>query len=528
MFITVVVVCLHFMAATSAGALWRDEANTVAIATLPSFGDVWNNLPSESFPILWVAIIRAFAALAGAMNDPAFRVLGFIVGIGVVAALWMNASTFRHSLPLVSLALLGASPTMIRWGDTVRAYGFGILLILLTCALLWRFLQRPSAGRLTATTLAAIASVHTLYYNSVLLLAFCSGAVAVCARRRAWKQGAMVISIGALAAASLMIYVPTIRRVGEWSAIVRMPDYTLSWFWAKLDEALRPAGSWTLVVWSAFVALSVVVGVLAIVFPKRLKLSEFQRQVILFSLVTLLVGVICSFIFLNTLSYYTNPWYYLSLLALTAVCVDALTGALITTRGARIARIALTLVIVVAAFIPTRRAVRTRLTDVDIVAARLESFATPRDLVLVSPWHYGISFSRYYDGPAPWRTIPPLESSRIVHYDQVVDKMVMPDQTAPVRPVVEQVMRTLQSGNRVFVVGVLLRPAAGERAAILPPARRESNSLPEGAYTNQWLMMVGDVIQRHAARIEPVTVEADRVVSHYENVSIQAASGWRP
>jgi hypothetical protein len=526
--ITLVVIALHFMAATSAGALWRDEANTVALATLPAFSDVWSNLPSDSFPILWLLIIREFSALFGPMNDAAFRVLGFVVGVGVVGALWLNARSFRHAFPLISLVLLAANPSMIRWGDTVRAYGFGLLLSLITCALLWKFLERPGALRFAATALVATASVHALYYNAVLLLAFCAGGAAVCFQRKAWKQFAAVVLIGAIAAISLTPYTSTILRMGSWKAVVRMPDYTFPWFWSKLDEALRPAGSWTLIVWLVLLAVALVGGLLAVAFPRKMKLPKSRHEVALFSLVTLLVGIPANYFFLKSLSYYTSPWYYLSLLALTAVCIDALLGALVQTRRARIARIAVALILVTATLIPTRRAVRTRLTDVDLVAARLKEVAKPGDLVLVSPWHYGVSFSRYYDGAAEFMTVPPLASNRFVRYDLVVDKMKLPDQTAPVRPVIERLEQALRSGHRVFVVGVLLLPSAGQQPRVLPPAQMTSKSLPEGEYTDQWLLMVGDAIERHAMGIVPVPVEANRVVSHYENLSIQVAEGWRP
>jgi len=155
-FLTLVVICLHYMAATSGGGLWRDEANTVGIATLPHLADVWKNLSNDSFPILWLLIVRAFSALFGPMNDTAFRALGFVIGVGVVAMLWLNARSFGHRLPFFSLVLLGMSPAMIRWGDTMRAYGFGLLLSLLTCALLWRFLKQPGVARFVAVALAAI------------------------------------------------------------------------------------------------------------------------------------------------------------------------------------------------------------------------------------------------------------------------------------------------------------------------------------------------------------------------------------
>lgn len=66
--------------------------------------------------MLWLLIVRGFSALVGPMNDPAFRVLCFFIGLAVAGALWLNARTFRQSTPLLSLALLGMCPSMIRWG----------------------------------------------------------------------------------------------------------------------------------------------------------------------------------------------------------------------------------------------------------------------------------------------------------------------------------------------------------------------------------------------------------------------------
>src|SRR5688500_20229238 len=109
------------------------------------------------------------------------------------------------------------SPSMIRWGDTVRAYGFGVFLILVTCAMLWRFLERPVAARFVVAALAAIASVHVLYYNAVLLFAFCARGLAVCVALRAWKQAVALVSIGGRVAIALAVYVPLILQMQPWN-----------------------------------------------------------------------------------------------------------------------------------------------------------------------------------------------------------------------------------------------------------------------------------------------------------------------
>lgn len=527
--LTLAAVSLHLMAATSAGPLWRDEANTVGLATLPSVGEFWANLQYDSFPLVWMLIVRWFSTLVGPSNDPAFRLLGFCVGIGVVAVLWINARTFRHSFPLFSLALLAMCPSLIVWGDSMRAYGFGIALILLAGALLWRFVEKPEGRRFAAAAIAAIASVHTLYYNSVLLLALCAGAVAVCTLNRAWKRAALVVLIGCLAAVSIVPYAATIRNASTWNVLVQMNDYDLSWFREKLDETLRPAGPWALPVWVGLFAVAVLAGVRAVRLPGQLGMSQTQREAALFSLVTLVVGVVAIFFFLDTLSYLTQPWYYLTLLALAGVSIDAVFGAVIQTPRLRIARIVVVLLIAGATYLPARGAVRHRMTNLDLVASRLRHIAQPNDLVLVNPWYFGVSFDRYYHGPAGWMTVPPIGFHRFHRYDIMMRQMMLPDQTFPARQVTAQAGETLRAGHRVFVVGWFELPSAAKPIApMLPAPLPESDPWPANAYLTQWSLMVGDFLSQHSTALAQVRVEPRGVVNRYENAKLFAVSGWRP
>lgn len=522
--LTLAVLCLHALAATSAGALWRDEAQTVAVATLPRLRDVWSSLQYESFPMLWLIIVRGFSALFGPMNDAAFRALGFLIGLGVAAALWLNARTFRQSTPLVSLVLLAMCPNTIRWGDTVRAYGFGIFLSLLTCALLWRSVEKPCAGRFAAAAGAAVASVHVLYFDAVLLLAFCAGAFAVCAHRRAWRHATAVVLIGGAAAISLVPYVSTIREASSWNAIIRLPDYTLAWFWTKVVETVSLRGSWMPEVWTGLLGLALVSGVGAVSFPQRFKISESDREVILFSLVALLVGIPGTFLFLRALSYVTQPWYYMTLLALAAVGIDTIFGAF-TARWWRIARLAVVVMIAAATLLSTERAVRTRLTNVDLVAAQLERMAKRGDVILVAPWEYGVSFRRYYHGAAGWNTVPPLELHGFHRYDLLIALRRLQDQTLPARLATDRAGEALRSGRRVFVVGELTRPQPGVQPTVLPPAPRGSSG--DGLHERQWYMMVSQFLAQHAVQRHRIALPPAGVVSQYEDLSLRMFEGWR-
>src|SRR4029077_19599045 len=227
---------LHVRFVTHVGGLWRDEANSVHLAALPSFGQVFHFLDYDSFPILFFALLRGWLGMFGSDNDAALRALGGIIGLAVLGALWFNARAFGIRWPVLSLALIGLNPMLIRYGDSTRAYGLGILLMLLTFRSFWRLVDKPSrpdARRVFAATALALLSVQCLYYNSVLLLAIAAGSVAVAVRRRAWQTVSIVLGIGLVAAASLLPYLPMMRRMREWTFMVSYPA-DLAWLWKRI------------------------------------------------------------------------------------------------------------------------------------------------------------------------------------------------------------------------------------------------------------------------------------------------------
>lgn len=211
---------LHLRFILNVGGLWRDEANSVALATLPSLREMAAFLDYDSFPILFFTVLRGWLGLFGTDNDVALRALGCLTGFGILLALWLNARAFGARLPVLSFALVGLNPMIIRYGDSSRAYGLGIILILLTLLSFWRLVRRPTSLNLRlvgVATLFALLSVQCLYYNSVLLLAIASGAIAVAATRREWRTVCVILGIGFVAALSLLPYLPMMLRMRAWT-----------------------------------------------------------------------------------------------------------------------------------------------------------------------------------------------------------------------------------------------------------------------------------------------------------------------
>jgi len=136
MLITLWIAALHVLYLFHAGPLWRDEAGTVGFAAMPTLGEIWSNLRYDNFPPLFVAIARVWT-LAGLGSDFSYRLLGFLIGMGTLGVLWVCARKMGGKTPLLVLALYAANPVSIRVGDSLRPYGLGIALTLLTLALMW-------------------------------------------------------------------------------------------------------------------------------------------------------------------------------------------------------------------------------------------------------------------------------------------------------------------------------------------------------------------------------------------------------
>ena len=527
--LTIAALWLHYLSAMSDGGLWRDEANTVGLATLPHVVDVWKNLQFDSFPIVWIAVVRGFAAIFGPMNDPAFRIFGAFIGISLLAALWLHGRVLGRRFSVIALALVALSPSVIRWGNSTRAYGLGMTLIVLTSALVWRFVEKPSRGRFLAAGVLAVLSVQTLYYNSVLLLAICAAAVVVCAFRREARSALLIFAMGAIAALSLIPYVAVIGRASDWNVLVRIPEYTVEWFWLRLFEAMTPAGAWAFFAWCILLVVAALVGLIAVVSPRVLAMSRAERETAIYGLVLLVVGTLGSFIFLRVLRYYTQPWYYLTLMLVAGLAIDVLLGVFAAGRM----RVGISLVAFAVGMSTLSRApafVATRMTNADLVSSWLENVAGNRDLIVVNPWYEGVSFDRYYRGRAQWMSVPSIPFHRFHRYDLVM-KLDNPERFSEADSVVlKAVEQTLTAGNTVYVVGLYPEARPDTEAAAASATSKAPAPVPSAAgqaTQSQWPLNLGDLLRRHAGAVVPVTVPSALPISHYESMTVSAVRGWR-
>jgi hypothetical protein len=516
---TVVAVVLHLVLLTHAGGLWRDEVSTVQLASFPTMGEMWRLLGRDSFPALFPLLLRIWSAVGLGGSDFSFRIVGLLVGLLILAALWLNAKVLGARMPIVSLALVAVNTTLLRWGDSLRATGLACALIIFTLTAVWWLILAPSPRRFLLAALAAILSVHCLYQNAFLLLAICCAAFIVCFRCQQNKTALWVLGVGAVAALSILPYAGIISESQRWYVVQQTgfdPEHILANLWIALGSPLWIQS----LVWVAICLLALVLGLASLRTSARRKRVGFD-QVPLYACLSLAFGIFCFVFFLVLARLPTQPWYLLPPIALVAACADvALIKLPVQFRPARLAIAAL---IIGLPLIPAIPELKPRQTSIDLVAAALNEKTRADDYVVVYPWFCGVTFTRYYHGPASWSTIPPLADTRIHRYDQLKDQLAA---NAPIQPVLDKISQTLAAGNRVWIVGQLPLLAPGqEDVAPLPPAPDGPWGWSDLPYIYTWGRETERLLSRTAGHIDRVALPSTQPINFYENIPLYVVTG---
>ena len=517
LFSTLLSIYLHIVFGMHAGALWRDEVNSLEIATMRTFTEMWSNLCFDSFPALYFLVLRVVAGVPATASDAALRVFGVSVGLLTLGVIWLNSRWLRLGFPLLSLALIGLNPMIIRYGDSIRAYGLGIALMLLVLGAMWRLVESFTPSRAAIAVLSAVLSVQCLYYNAILLFAICLGAASVTARRRQVKETLVMFAIGGISAATLLPYLPTIQRVHLWNYIWKAP-FTPA-------ELVRTFGSrLEIAAWIFLFALTLIAGVWTMGGKSAGPNGQATTERILFGLVTLVIGTVGYAGFIGVLGYLTQPWYYIAFVAFAATCTEVVLASIWTREWSLLARATFTFAMVSIGVYPAWHALQFGQTNVDVVAAQLQTQAAPNDLILINSWNYGISFRRYYHGPANYETIPPIEDLRSHRVDLLKRQMMSP---APMTPVLQRMDETLRGGHTIWLIGSLDFVPPGKEPRAIPPGYDGPNGWVGGNFYAAWAEQAGFLVQSHALHFERVRVPLAQPVSRYENLPLSAIRGWR-
>ena len=494
--ITLFAVWLHGLRLAHAGPLWRDEASAFHVATAPTLGEVIAT--HESFPPPFFFIVRGWVAALGG-SDLSLRVFGLLVGLGLLATLWWTARRAGGTVPLIALSLVAVSPSFFVYGDSLRGYGLGTLAIVAAFGAFARLAVRPDRRAITVAALASLFSVQLLLFNAPLLLALGLAAIGVGVIRRRPRVVWGVLGVGAVTALSLLLWIEPMLATRAWSGLVKAAVGSREILTEMARTASAPIGElrW---VW-------VLVGVLALLPSLDGEEEDERKDSRLFALLALPGLVLAQWAFLRVLEYWPQPWYFLAMLAVTAVALDVRLAASPAWRAVRLA-VAVLAVLVLA--LPALSLARVRMTNVDLVEARIAAEASPGDLVVVLPWYMGVSYLRYDRGAASWMTLPELADHRRHRFDLLKIRMEQPE---PLADVLGEVELALRLGNRVWVAGQLQIPPPG--------------APPPGHILEAWSRQLGTFLRDHTTQGGQVPVPWNGPVSGYERLDLFVFSGWR-
>ena len=583
---TVAVVWLHFFFLLHAGGLWRDEVNLINLSGRHSLAE----MSKDSFPVLMPLLVSGWTAIGLGQTDLSLRLLGALIGLSLPAALWLAAWKTRRSPPLVGLVLLAFNSTVIMFGDSLRAFGLGSVLILLTTAAAGWFLKSPTWRRAAVLAALAVLSVQALFQNAIFIAAICLGGWAVCARQKDHGMAVKILAVAAMSVASLLPYWSRIVSLPAAASALRTgfnPGYVFTnfdtaagfpmlqyaWVWgffalavvfcgcaslfARTRKPDGPGGSlpenaplfgrttllMALVAVAGFFWFAAAPATRWYFFPlmavaivwcdRRFAIDELpensrvnrQSQIAndgpLFAGVTLLAALAGFAGFLRFAALISEPWYFLPLLALAAAAFEL--GLPLASRHFRAAIFGFAAATIALAIPAGRSDLDWRFTNIDLAAQRLTKDAGPGDFIIVHPWFCGITFDRYYKGPASWNTLPPLKDHSTHRYDLVREQLQTKD---AIQPVFDQIAATLKSGHRVWVVGAMDIPKPGApMPAGLSPAPADYSG-PELRYTQNWSSQVAQFLSNQSRQITRVDFAPSQNVAP-ENMKLIVATGWQ-
>jgi hypothetical protein len=483
---------------THAGALWRDECESVQWARMPRFADVLANFHYGSFPILFPTIVRTYTTLLGA-SDLSLRFFGLAVGIAFIGAAWFQSRSITGQVPLLLLALVGLNPNFLTAGTWVRGYGVGSVLIVLAFSLTAKFLLQPTTSRLWAVFLISLASMQCLFFNGALVPAIILAGTVVLLLHRRIKWTLLLLCIaGACATAYTPYLLKTyFREQGPWVHISKpvSPNFGQQ-LQQELAEACGVPISVMPWIWLGIVLLSVggATWRLSGIWGQK---PASQRDMLLFGVITICASIPLYYAFIRFVHRPPQARYYLAIFCLVASAADLLVANLYHLFWLRFSRFATVLVVTLMLPYAAWPAVVERQTNIDIVAQKLEKDAGSNDVIVINWWSLGVSFNWYYHGSTRWMTLPEIREHRIHRYDLLRRKMAEP---LPLEDVQQAVTTALQSGNRVWIVNRFNARSALSR-------------------------QFGTFLQRHATKGR-VIIPAQPAVSARETTLLWVAEGW--
>ena len=515
-------IALRLIAYSSAGGLWRDEVHSVNIATMPA-NELFFVLTNDSLPMCWQSLLRSWITLFGS-TDASVRVLGLLIGLATIPAMWWSARQFGIQFPWWMMVLLGLDPSLIIFGGEVRGYGLGLIGFLVMVGTAWRTLQQPCAWRWLGLLIVSLFAVQSLFTNCFLLAATLLACGLVAVRHGRFRVCLGFMLIGLISAASMVPYALYVApRLARVVSTVHDPiPMTLPW--KMFVATYKWGGSFRYLFW-------LVIGLVGFIEllrritggnDKPFTEKSVDRDLVVFLPAFFWIGTIGFWFYMRFLGVQTANWYHIPWLALLALSTELGMDLWLRHRPQHqqfVVGLACVACVIIACQVIPR--VRYRLTTTDLIARDLGEATQPGDLVVVTPWYVGITFGRYYQGPAEWTNLPDVDHiDHHLGYEELKEKVMPLAADVGIEKELQKIESTLARGGKIWWVGPMKPLSPGQAPLVLSGGPDPKYGWRESAYMSSWQQIAIARMQSMGVTIHERTIPEPRGVNPCENSSV--------
>jgi hypothetical protein len=526
--LTIGAIALHAVLWANVGDPWRDEVNSIAVASSPTWSGTWDAMRYDSFPFLYFALLRVWTGIFGDATA-SLRALGLCLGLGGLGAVWWLGRRLHAGPPLLILAMVAMSAVVIRYGDANRAYGLGFITAALMLGTLWALLFDCSKKNLALAAIACVAATHSNYQNSLLLLGIGSAAILASAINRRWRRAACIAAVCAATAVSMAIYLPIVSFTKSMMILLQWSISVRDVFGGFGETVSIGYAGWQKWVWLAVILAGLTVALLSLFIAMEQPASTARSDAMTRTLFVVLVIpflIIIYTVFMIWSDYAVRPWYLLGLMLVLAAVLETGIAALPDPpQATRLLLPALALLIGILAVANAPADLKRRATNMPDLIAAIERDGGPQDMILLTDWYAGLTFNHLYRGNKQWMTIPDM-GRHSVHRMDILKARMMDGQG--ISRELEQISSTLYSGHRVFVIGSFARMNPQMLRSQLPPAPHPTAGWSSGYYTGYWAAQAGAVLSSYATSALQVKPEGSpEKVMDWENYPLMVFSRTR-
>jgi hypothetical protein len=507
------------------GAIWRDEANVVLLATVPDFSTMFAWLSKDTAPPLSHLLLRSWVASGLGGSESGVRLYGIVIFVLLIVSLYFSCRSLTGRAPIVALALIVFNATVFYYATSLRSYGLAMVLILPCYAAFWRFAEGPTRWNTLSCIVFALLACQAGYLNAYPLFGIGIAAASLCAVRRLWKRAVAVLAMCALAAASLFPYAAAVREYEQVCIITKAP-LDLRTILSQFCQAL--AGDNAAALW-AWIVLGVVgVAALIIQAARRGDVASAGRSLSLYFLIAMPITFVVGTVFFKLHEFFPSAWHFTPYILLAGLGVEVSLGKGSGPVWMWLGRLAAFAAVMCVSVSTVWTAARLRRTNLDCACDELAKLAAPGDLVLITPFWLAPGFKYHYHGRAEWNTIP-LTSSELESalFPYPAFKKVMETPNA-IEPTLRKIAETLSSGKRLWIYGGLQFLPPNMRLPDLAPAPDPKYGWNNCTYSAIFTIQASEFIKQHCGSAKEVPVNVSGLVNPHaiEDYPLLLIEGW--